>query len=201
MINSLESEVKAASDPPDTVIISPVSLEVTGKRGRPRKVIDPLFLQTASSLRGPSGIKASIPLVSTRTIRRRLLELDLATPGEPVFEYQRLEDGTEAVIHCPPRTKPSNVTDAELDELVRQCLSLFPKVGRKLLMGFLKSHGIEATRKRAWDSVRRVRGITQPFGRQRITRRVYSVAGPNSLTHHDGYHSKMLYQTGEIQLT
>ena len=56
-------------------------------------------------------------------------------------------------------------------------------------MGYLSSRGCVVTRAMAWQAMARIRGITMPFGQRRITRRMYSVAGPNSLTHHDEYHS------------
>jgi hypothetical protein len=37
----------------------------------------------------------------------------------------------------------------------------------------------------------RVNGLGAESGRPRIERRVYKVAGPNSLWHHDGYHSTL----------
>ncbi|KAJ7716449.1 hypothetical protein B0H16DRAFT_1741259 [Mycena metata] len=55
---------------------------VTGKRGRPKKNINPAFLEEALTLRGPTGLWGVLRC-HPRTIRRRPLELGLAAPVFP----------------------------------------------------------------------------------------------------------------------
>lgn len=55
--------------------------------------MDPNFLATSISLRGPTEI-AAIVGCSARTIRRRALEQGLVEPGQPVYVDHINEDGS-----------------------------------------------------------------------------------------------------------
>ena len=107
-------------------------------------------------------------LVSRWTIRRR------------VFEF-----GIESV------TGYSDISDNELDILIQQFINEHGSlVGCSMLTGHLKSLGIRVQRQRIRKSLSRV----DPANAQirwavTVTRRVYSVPGPNSLWHIDGHHS------------
>ncbi|KAJ4473970.1 hypothetical protein C8J55DRAFT_376515, partial [Lentinula edodes] len=61
-----------------------VFTEITGRPGRPRTIIDPNFLQFAYRHRSTSGISSFLD-VSRSTLRRRLLEYGIASPGADPF--------------------------------------------------------------------------------------------------------------------
>jgi len=64
----------------------------------------------------------------------------------------------------------------------------FPRAGVKFVSGSLSSWGFRISLERIRLSLLRVDPIHRIFEAQRIQRRKYSVAGPNSLWHHDGQH-------------
>lgn len=85
----------------------------------------------------------------------------------------------------------TNVTDEELDEIVRIVVVDFPDIGRRMLQGRLKVHGVRATRERILQSVHRIRGPSpNSFATPTYRRDKYSVPGPNALWHHDGQHGE-----------
>ncbi len=84
----------------------------------------------------------------------------------------------------------SDISDSDLDGIVRDITHRHRHTGQTLMQGHLSSIGIHVQRYRIRDSLHRV----DPLGsilrrRQPITRRRYSVPGPNSLWHIDGHHS------------
>lgn len=84
----------------------------------------------------------------------------------------------------------TDVSDRELDAAVRDFRSRHPHCGQVITHGYLNSVGIHVQRYRVRESIARI----DPLGsllhrRQPVTRRRYSVAGPNSLWHIDGHHS------------
>lgn len=80
--------------------------------------------------------------------------------------------------------------DSELDAIISSLHELYPAAGETMLMGALRGMGLRITRHRLRASIRQVDPVQRLFERIRIERRVYSVAGPNALWHHDGQHSK-----------
>jgi hypothetical protein len=82
-----------------------------------------------------------------------------------------------------------NITDEQLDNIIRGLRAEHPFFGQVLLMGSLRSLGIRIPRQRLRDSLQRVDtyGILNRWSNI-IPRRVYSVAGPNCLWHIDGNH-------------
>jgi hypothetical protein len=66
----------------------------------------------------------------------------------------------------------------------------FPRAGVKFVSGSLSSWGFRISLERIRLSLLRVDPIHRIFEAQRIQRRKYSVAGPNSLWHHDGQHGE-----------
>ena len=104
--------------------------------------------------------------VSRTTLWRRIIE-----SGMPINNY-------------------TDISDSDLDSLVSDTQMRFPNMGLRLLHGHLSSMGIKVQRSRLRASVQRVDPL-QSIARwhQPISRRTYSVAGPNSLWHIDGHHS------------
>ena len=76
----------------------------------------------------------------------------------------------------------SNLSDNELDDYVRQILTVTPGAGLRMVQGALKQRSLEVQRDRVLQSLRRVDPVTTSLqnGRQ-IIRRTYNVPGPNAL--------------------
>ena len=88
----------------------------------------------------------------------------------------------------------SDISDAQLDDLVREILRSFDSLGRQMIMGQLESQGYHVSRERVTASRSWVKGPPiLAFGSRRIQRRVYNVRGYNSLCHHDGQHGQDLF--------
>jgi hypothetical protein len=190
MIMALQEAASLTSlEQPGTIGQPSASHLPTGRCGRPRKQIDLQFLEQGSHLRGPKHL-AAILGCSARTVRRRLVENGIRAPGEPVFKQVMNEEGVLETMHTPTAPKPSNLSDAQLDEKMRELMETFPNFGRQMILGNLDLHGFQITRQRQRDSYQRIMGTPPAFGRRTIERRVYKVAGPNALWHHDGQHGK-----------
>lgn len=188
MVESLDAARHTARDLPDGPPLEVAWKVYTGRRGRPRTVISAPWLAQASAQRKKPGIA---PLVgsSTRTVRRRQLELGLATPGRPVVSRTQLPDGgTEVVYNSGPSLEPA-MTDQDVDAAVAAQLEIFPNFGRSMMYGALQTAGYNIPRARVQQAYDRLQGgPSTSFGNRRIHRRSYCVAGPNSLWHHDGQH-------------
>lgn len=83
----------------------------------------------------------------------------------------------------------SNITDLELDNIVRRIKLAHPSAGYIIVQGHLLAKGIYVQRRRIRSAVQRV----DPHGIENrsiktIRRRVYSVPGPNFMWHIDGTH-------------
>lgn len=84
----------------------------------------------------------------------------------------------------------TDISDDELDGILRQLQRDHPNCGQQLLLGYLRQRGVIVQRRRLRESVAR----TDPIRRyvrwhQVVTRRTYSVQHSNSLWHIDGHHS------------
>lgn len=187
MITAMEEAFHRSNDPPDIPRVNMSSLQYTGKVGRPKIIIDPTFLTYASPLRGPVHL-APLLHCSSRTVRRRQLEQGLAQPAPPVYQDTLQEDGSTARIWTSTTAPSSAISDNELDQQLITILQLFPKFGRRMITGYLRSKGLRVPRSRIRSSYIRVHGAPPVFGDRRISRRVYHVPGVNSLWHHDGQH-------------
>lgn len=76
----------------------------------------------------------------------------------------------------------SDIDDVELEQVIRQVLSITPNAGETYVKGSLRSRGINIPRRR----LRRQLNVIDPIGRQlrrrkAIKRRVYNVKTPNHL--------------------
>jgi hypothetical protein len=191
MLDYLGDAQRQRMDLPDGPALTVTHHEYTGHPGRPRIRIEPQFLQVALQLRGPTAIAGAIGC-SSRTVRRRGLDAALLDPGTSPFQTVVQEDGavTRVWVEAPRHTRQSDIEDDQLDLVIRNILDNFPNHGRRLIDGHLKSTGLHVSRKRVEDSYLRVHGPPAGLGHRRIVRRVYKVAGPNALWHHDGQHGK-----------
>jgi hypothetical protein len=156
---------------PDVLIPEPVSNVRSGRRGRPRKQVDPAFLREAMSAKRNLHITKLADAIglSRHTLRSRLREAGI-------------------------ELKFAALSDADLDLLVRTYRHVKPNSGIRYLIGFLRSHGLRVQKARIRRSILRVDGIGRVL-RQRtaIRRRKYKVARPNALWHVDGHHKLILW--------
>lgn len=125
---------------------------VSGTRGRPKRIISQERVLFLRSLNFKWTDIAAIVGVSEKTLQRRIREWN-------VSPY-------------------SDLSDLELDRIIRSHLNEFPRVGEVMLIGYLQSLNVRVQRERIRSSVQRVAG-----GQHRshsVYRRVYSVPGPKA---------------------
>lgn len=210
---ALCTPLHASSDTPNQEAIEVVTRVQSGRHGRPRLEFNRAMLAQALETRNQTEV-ASEWGVSYKTIHRNALAFGLIQPGQHPFPPQAEPEaqpeagraGGEAevaVVAGPPRQSRTRgrreLTDEELAGLVQECLTLFQIFGRNMVMGFLASRAVYASRDRIEAAVLRVNGIPRLFG-DRIERRVYAIAGPNAVWHHDGQHGEHAKtQVGEIR--
>ena len=103
---------------------------------------------------------ARILCVSARTLRCRRHELGMLVEGRQFSE----------------------LTDTQLDDLIRQALQVTPAAGLRMVQGYLRQRGLVVQRIRVLHALRRVDPVTSALrNARRIIRRVYNVPSPNSL--------------------
>lgn len=193
MLGELSNAVFTLGDPiPDNHTIEVVHRQKTGGRGRPRIVIDPLFLQEALTMRSCSGIAKELDNVSTRSVRRNAVALGLQQPAEPVYTITHDMAGNPQRQYTPhnPALRGSQISSNQLDAFLINTLTSFQQFGRNLTAGDFAAHGLHISRARLRASYQRVQGGPAIVSHRPIRRRQYHVEGPNSLWHHDGQHGK-----------
>ena len=157
----------------------------TGNRGRPAIEVDPTALQQLLELRGPESTGRLLGC-SSRTVRRRALELGLVQPGAPVFTHETQPDGSVSrVFH---RQESVHSTDEEVYSAISAVLETYPDLGREKMLAAVKGQGVSATRRQVEAALLMQRGPSESGKRRPIQRRVYTVPGSNYLWHHDGQH-------------
>lgn len=145
-----------------------VPLEKTG--GRPKFVVTKEQLLNFRET-GMTWAKIAKCLnISERTLYRRVQEFDI--------------DG-----------KFSDVSNTELDEMLKSIMALTPRAGESYIRGSLRGKGVRIQR---WRVRERLQAI-DPVGRatrrsQAIRRRVYNVRAPNCLWHMDGNHKLIAWR-------
>lgn len=192
MLAALATASVQSEDPVPTGPGISVSQPVhTGRRGRPRIEIDYDFLEFGLQLRGPTGL-APVAGVASRTIRRRALEYGLVEAADPVYVETTDEDSGDVVrTYVSSTTAPvSSITDGDLDQLMHHILEIFPTFGRRMIAGHLRQLGHHVPTSRIRESYNRVHGPPVSYSNTATGRQPYRVAGPNSLSHHDGQHGK-----------
>jgi hypothetical protein len=141
-------------------------------RGRPPKVIDPAFLAEAFD--------------PGRRIGMSLLAKKMGIHRNTLRKYLKLY-GIDK--------KFAQLSDQELDALIRHFRNEHPGSGIRYIMGFLRKRKIRIQRARVAASMNRVdplRTLRQKI-RQKIRRREYRVKRPNALWHIDGHHKLILW--------
>ncbi|KAF5370510.1 hypothetical protein D9615_010348 [Tricholomella constricta] len=190
MVAALDEATTTSSDFPDAPPVAYSSMVVDGTQGHPRIDIKPEDLARFSTGRATRQQIADIYGCSARTIRRRLVEFGLSSPGPPVYtDVQHTNGSIERIFSSGVSSDLSQISDAELDQVMLNIYKQFPSFGRRMIDGYLLRIGERVPRQRILDSYLRVIGpTTSTFATRRIQRRVYSVPGPNSHWHHDGQH-------------
>lgn len=193
MIQDLTDAIGQSMDQPDAPAPEAVTLEYTGRPGRPRKVINPELLAAGMSVGGPTFMGELLD-VSSRTVCCRALEAGLVEPGDPVYTETVNEEGDVTRTYASSTAPQSDLSDEALDGIMVQLLDQFPTFGRRMIDGYFLAHGHRVSRSRLQASYSRVHGPSLlSFGARRIRRRVYNVSGFNSLWHHDGQHGIAIY--------
>ena len=134
-----------------------VYFERSGNSGRPRMVVNEDQVLGLRSL----GIQwqriGSLLGISTKTLRRK---------------RYGFESGMSSF---------SDLTEAELDDLVRDLVIANSNMGEGMLQGLLLSRGYKIQRSKLRASNRRVNPNPKGFNKRRIFRRTYNVSFPNAL--------------------
>lgn len=93
------------------------------------------------------------------------------------------------------RDRYSNLSDSDLDNLVREVVGGNDELGAEAVRARLAGQGIVVQRRRVRQSLIRTNptGAAQRVTTRRLHRRIYRVAGPNSLWHLDGNHKLIRY--------
>lgn len=148
------------------VELKPIAVAHTGLPGRPRKVINPVYLKRALSNR---------QMVSIAELARIL-----GVCRSTIYRYMKLYNIDR---------KWSNITDGQLDVLLRAYRLHRPDSGLQYFMGFVRKYGLRVQRIRLKEAMVRVDG-PHVWVRRRITikHRHYQVPRPNSLWNCDGHH-------------
>lgn len=150
----------------DVVVPQLTTTVPTGRRGRPRTLIDHDWLRDALSPRRKISLTklAKVLGVSRDTLRKNAIEAGIN------YGY-------------------STLTDHQFDQIVSSFKLRHPDQGIRYTSGFVRSNDIRVPDRRVVESLRRVDGLGQLFRKRGpIARRDYKVARPNALWHMDGHH-------------
>ena len=138
----------------------------TGRRGRPRIVIDQAWLKDATSNH------RRIPL----TTIARALGVHRNTLHNNMHRHNI-------------QRKFSDISDKDLEYLVRAFKLMKPNSGLRYVMGFLEGNGLRVQKWRVRMTLHRLDGLRQALrNHAAIDRREYTVPYSNYLWHIDGYH-------------
>jgi hypothetical protein len=153
--------------------VEPVTVELSGRRGRPRKVVNMEYLNEAMDA---SRHISLTKLAKVLGIHRNTLRMYLK---KYKVDY-----------------KFSDMSNEDLDLLVKTFRAENPDSGIRYLIGFLRRHGVRVQKRRVTASISRVDRLGHRL-RQRqhakVRRRNYQVTRPNALWHIDGHHKLILW--------
>ena len=87
----------------------------------------------------------------------------------------------------------ATISNEELDDLIKSIKNEYPHSGERIIIGILRAKGVSVLIWKIRESMHRVDPINAEIGWvQKHPRWIYSVPGPNSLSHNDGLH-KLIY--------
>jgi hypothetical protein len=138
----------------------------TGKPGRPRKVPNASWLAKAVDPRSSIDVKTTAATIGLHrhTLRSYLEKFEI--------DYQY-----------------SDISDADLDVLIRDIKDRHPEFGIRYILGALRGKGHKVQKRRMMESLRRIDSVGLVLRRQgKIQRRRYKVSRPQALWHFDGHH-------------
>jgi hypothetical protein len=138
----------------------------SGHPGRPRKVPNPIFLRHSLSTQS--------------NVRLGSLARKLGIHRNTLRHY---------VQNYNIDMKYADISDDDLDELVREFRVTRPTSGLRYLSGAMRVSGIRVQKRRLAESLHRVDPVGRVLRRRAtIQRRRYKVSRPNALWHQDGHH-------------
>jgi hypothetical protein len=144
----------------------PVHIVRSGRRGRPKKHINANWLADAMSAR--------------RKISHKALAEALDIHPNTLRHHLKMHD-----LYC----RFSEISDRDLDILIRHYKNNKPNSGLRYVIGFLKRHGLKIQKTRVRMALRRIDRLGQALrNHEAIDRRVYKVPRSNYLWHTDGHH-------------
>ncbi|KAF7306246.1 Integrase catalytic domain-containing protein [Mycena indigotica] len=137
-----------------------------GRRGRPRKIISQDWLTAAVA---PGRRLTLTKLAELAGVHRHTLRAYMKSFGV----YERF----------------NQLSDHDLDLLVRTFKSKKPSSGLSYIVGFLRRHGVKVQRRRVRAAIRRIDPLGTAIRRHEATdRQKYRVPNSNYLWHLDGHH-------------
>ena len=158
----------------NVTIPQPIYTTCTGKRGRPKKCVDPQVLHDAfqKGRRIPTTVLASVLGINQMTLKARMQEIDIDTSYD-------------------------EISDEDLDTLVRQYRQENPSGGCAYIIGHLRSaHSLLVQCHRVVASLTRIdhlgQGMREQVGKKKERTR-YHVPQPNHLWHIDGHHKMIAW--------
>lgn len=147
--------------------VAVITTQRSGKRGRPRKFISEAFLKEAFKPGrniSVSKLASSLP-VHRNTVKNYMLRYKIK------------------------RQPFSNISNSDLDAIVRMYKDKRPNTGIRYLCGYLFQQGVRVQRERITASLSRVDDVARVFVHNTtIKRREYKSSRPNALWHVDGHH-------------
>lgn len=162
---------RASPAMPDGTPIASVKTVTTGRRGRPRFVIDPSVLREAFG--------------SHRKITKKGLAKVLGVGRHTLGKQLKLYG-----IH----NKYSEMTDQELDETVSAFVQERPDSGESYCWAELRKQNLRVQRHRLRASLKRLNPLGNALRHANpIQRRKYQISGSNKLWHLDGHMKLITY--------
>ena len=147
--------------------IKAITIQKSGRRGRPRKVISEAFLREAFK---PGRNISVSKLASSLKVHRNTLK-------NYMHQYDIKQQPFSAIL------------DSSLDSIVRKYKDEQPSTGICYLRGYFFHQKIRVQRERIIASLSRVDDVAKTILRNKtIKRREYKSARPNALWHVDGHH-------------
>ncbi|KAF6743985.1 hypothetical protein DFP72DRAFT_774876, partial [Ephemerocybe angulata] len=145
MIQALDLAKRPRDDFPDVQPMEVKTLEYTGQRGHSRIVLNPEVLEATHHHQGPTEL-GRLFNVSSRTVRRCLVDAGLEKPGQPVYVdfVRETESGLEVrrlYLGSSRSMKGSYLLDEDLDDIMGNILESFPNIGRRMIDGQLRFLG------------------------------------------------------------
>jgi hypothetical protein len=162
------STCTACSDAQHVYFCDRMTSTQTGRRGRPRKQIDP---GTLAHDFGPGHSISTAKMAELLRINKKTLKRNA------------VEQGVDLAY--------SELTPGQLDEHAQQFMDTHPGSGYQYCHGYIQSLKLRVRRADVQQSMHRVRPLAR--NNEPVTRRSYTVGRPNAVWHGDDYHKLICY--------